>query len=344
MKILGIETSCDETSVALIKAEKFNFKILSNIVHSQIKVHKKYGGVYPLVAAREHEKNLIPVFEKAITLNDIKNIDFISVTIGPGLAPSLLLGLFFSKLLALYFKKPLIGVNHLQGHIFSPFLNEKEKKPKFSFPYICLIVSGGHTELVLIKDILNYKVLGKTLDDACGEAFDKVARILGEDYPGGPKIEKLAEKYRKQKIYKIKDLEFSPPLINSEDFNFSYSGLKTSVLYKVKKSKVLNEKLKSKIAFHFQESAFLPLVKKTLLASEKFNIKKIFITGGVSANNRLKEMFYENKKSKVEIYFPDKILTQDNAGMIALAGYLKYKKTKKFDSLTNLKISPNLEL
>ncbi len=348
MLILGIETSCDDTGIALVEINSGVPINLLNLISSQVKIHAKYGGVVPYLAARYHEKNLYVLIEEAIKKHrHLKEaLGLIAVTVGPGLGPSLLMGIVAAKLLSYSWQKPIIAVNHLEGHLFSPFLNDVFERPIFNLPFLCLLVSGGHTELVVVKGVGEYLVLGRTLDDACGEAFDKVARLLGLGYPGGPQIERLALEFKPNIKNQRPKLLFKPPMINSNNFNFSYSGLKTAVLYKIKSQKTNIEN--SYIAWHFQEAALMPLVKKTLAAVQKYDIKTIFVAGGVSANNRLKELFKEEleaKNLKIKIYFPDKILTQDNAAMIAYVGYLKYlKKKKNANNLEAIFAQPNLAL
>ncbi|MEA1936844.1 MAG: tRNA (adenosine(37)-N6)-threonylcarbamoyltransferase complex transferase subunit TsaD, partial [Patescibacteria group bacterium] len=240
MIILAIETSCDETAVAIVEFKRNRVKILSDIISSQIKTHSKYGGVVPALASRMHLKNMVPVLRKAFQKAKIEKnkIDYVAVTKGPGLIPALIVGVGAAKALAYSLDKPLIAVNHLEGHIYANWLEElkvykvesqnnyKLWKPKF--PVLCLIVSGGHTQLILMKKDLNYKIIGETVDDAAGEAFDKVAKLLGLQYPGGPLIEKIAKKGNKNKF------NFTRPMMHSKNYNFSFSGLKTAVLYEVR--------------------------------------------------------------------------------------------------------------
>src|SRR3989344_1241600 len=292
MKILGIETSCDETAVSVLevnppsrKASEGTVRVLSNVVSSQVKLHAKYGGVVPNLAAREHVKNISHVFKLALKKADesvkhsvsnivgkttsygikeaMKKIDLIAVTRGPGLGPALLVGISFAKAIAWKYQKPLAGVNHLEGHIYSNWLNPNFKPKALTFPILHLIVSGGHTELVLMEDYNKYKLIGETLDDAIGEAFDKVARLLGLGYPGGPIISKLAE-HGNQNRYPLPS-----PMIHSKDFNFSYSGLKTAVLYLIRdlKLKKLNPQTRADIAASFQKAAIDVLIKKTMRAA-----------------------------------------------------------------------------
>lgn len=312
MTILAIETSCDETAVAVIK---FSIKgkiknIFSNLVASQIKLHAPYGGVVPHLAAREHEKNL------AILLEKIKNLkyDYVAVTNGPGLSPCLWRGINIVKT----FNKPIIPVNHLEGHIYSNW--------PFKFPCLALIVSGGHTELVLMKKHLDYKLLGETRDDAAGEAFDKVARLLGLGYPGGPEIEKLAQS-GDPKTYNL-----PRPMIHSKDYDFSFSGLKTATRYIIEKEKVN----KADMAASFQKAIIDVLKAKLEKAEKEFNPKSIIMGGGVTANQALRQAIPQAKAPELE-------LSLDNAVMIAMAGYWKAKK-KMFVKPEQLEARPNLVL
>lgn len=353
MKILGIETSCDETAIAVLSIETFkplNIKVLSNVVSSQVKLHAKYGGVVPHLAAREHEKNLPRVLRLALQKAGIKSIkseiSFIAVTIGPGLSPALWQGVNFAKELAKKYKKPIIGVNHLEAHIYSNWLNNK----KIPFPALNLIVSGGHTMLVLMKSYGKYKIIGETLDDAAGEAFDKVARILGLGYPGGPAISQKAEKWNFKipilnfkKNNKNQAIKFPRPMINSKDYNFSYSGLKTAVLYKIKELKnkkiKLTESLINQICYEFQRAAIEVLIVKTVKAAKDLKVKSILLSGGVSANKLLRHKL-KKETEKLGVYYaqPEMKYTTDNAVMIALAGFFSRKKT----SIKKLAANPNL--
>lgn len=327
MRILSIETSCDDTAVAVLEGRNKELKILSNVVSSQIKIHSKYGGVVPSLAAREHTKNIGHVFELALKEAGIKNfkkdIDAIAVTRGPGLGPSLLVGISFAKTLSWLLKKPLIGVSHLEGHIYSNWL---QKIPQNIFPALNLIVSGGHTELVMMKDHGKYQLIGETLDDAIGEAFDKSARLLGLGYPGGPAISKIAQKGNPEKY------PLPSPMINSKNFNFSYSGLKTAVLYLLRdlKKKKLDTKTKADIAASFQKAALDVLVKKTIEAARKHKVKTLLLSGGVSANKILRERLQkESTELGINYSCPPMEYTTDNAAMIAVAGYFNYLKNKK---------------
>lgn len=373
MRILAIETSCDETAIAILEGqgsrgkEQEKFKILSNVVLSQIKIHKPFGGVVPNLAKREHQKNLPIVLKKALKESQLspKKIDTIAVTYGPGLEPALWMGINFAKDLAEKWKKPLILVNHLEGHIYASWLRDtnpqihtndtnKHSYRVPQFPLLALIVSGGHTELVLMKKHLNYKILGETLDDAAGEAFDKVARLLKLEYPGGPEISKQAEKWKKTKNkdygLKTKDL-FPRPMVNSPNLNFSFSGLKTAVLYYLRNNPNAN---KTEVAYEFEQAVVDVLVKKTEKAIKKYNPKSLVVGGGVAANNTLRhtlkklveKLNSENKhlspkpplltkergtkgvRSKISLFLSPLWLTGDNAAMIAAAAYFKIKLEK----------------
>ena len=363
MKILNIETSCDDTGISILETKggvkNPSFKILANNVASQIAIHSPYGGVYPKLAKREHIKNLPIVLEK--TLQDAKlikkgkPIDLITVTYGPGLEPALWTGIVFAKELTQKWKVPLVPVNHMEGHIFSVFPKVGKKNFKISkidFPILTLLVSGGHTELVLIKKWFNYQIIGETVDDAVGEAFDKVARMLELSYPGGPEISKLAEEERKKLLLQTssqrdgarkairqqanmrgaeKQLFSLPrPMLNSKDFNFSYSGLKTAVLYLIKKIGTLDQKIKAEIALEFENAAIECLTHKTEKSIEKYKIKTLIVAGGVSANLHLRKEINEvAKKRKIKLLTPIQELTGDNSLMIGIAGYMNYLKNKK---------------
>lgn len=346
MRILGIETSCDETSIAVLEARSGKIKVFSNIVSSQIKIHAPFGGVVPSLAAREHEKNLSPVFEKALkkAKADMAQINLIAVTTGPGLEIALWKGVNFAKNLAGLWEKPIIGVNHLEAHIYSNWLSPVLKNKKI-FPALNLIVSGGHTQLVLMTGHGKYKLVGETVDDAAGEAFDKVARMLKLGFPGGPIISKIAEKGNP------KAFSLPRPMLNQKNYNFSFAGLKTAVLYLIKEIYVFEgdstEKRKLKttqnIAASFQQAVVDVLVAKTMRAAKEFRVKSILLSGGVSANRLLRKILQkETKKIKVFYSQPDFEYTGDNAAMIALAGYYKYIKNKK----SNIKIEaePNLKI
>lgn len=352
MKILGIESTCDETGVGIVEGDtsiSSGLKILSNVVSSSVDLQKKYGGVVPEVAAREQVNVIIPVLEEALKKANHKSseIDAISVANGPGLIGSLLIGVETSKALALAWNKPLIGVNHLIGHIYANWLDTNVNRVSLiangdnrnpderetardlpEFPLIALVVSGGHTDLIMMKDHGKYEWLGGTLDDAAGEAFDKVARVLGLGYPGGPEIEKVASGLSlvtsNQKL--ATSFCFPRPMMNSNDFNFSFSGLKTAVVNKV--SQLSNIKGQTcAIAIEFQQAIVDVLVTKTINAAKKHRVKSIVVGGGVAANELLRsEFIVHNKRSGIEIFFPPKELSVDNGVMIAAAAFYNFKK------------------
>ncbi|MDB5254272.1 MAG: hypothetical protein JWL80_338 [Parcubacteria group bacterium] len=334
MKILAIETSCDETAIALLEAtgglEAPRFKVLGNTLVSQIDLHKEYGGVYPMLAKREHEKNLPIVLEK--TLNEAgnsKDIDYIAVTNGPGLAPALWTGITFAEALGKEWNVPVLPINHMEGHLYSPLFHVNKT---LEFPSIALLVSGGHTELVLMKDFGTYEILGKTRDDAVGEAFDKVARLLGLEYPGGPKISALANRHREKGISST--LSFPRPMINSHDLDFSYSGLKTSVLYKLKEIGDIDESIREEVARAFEDAAIEVLIEKTKQALEIHNPKTLIVAGGVSMNSYLRQELQKlsNLFPDTSLLLPEPSLTTDNAIMIGIAAYINILKDKKLES------------
>lgn len=328
MFILGIETSCDDTSVAVLKITSDTPEVLANVVSSQINTHSPYGGVVPLLAAREHEKNLPIVLPEAlkkagVTMDDI---DLIAVTSGPGLIMSLVRGVNFAKELAAKSGKPIIGVNHMQGHVYSNWLESKTP----AFPALCLIVSGGHTELVLMKDHGDYELVGRTVDDASGEAFDKIARLIGLDYPGGPAISKEAEKFTGTKT-----ITLPRPMLHSKDLNFSFSGLKTAVRYLVRDLTVPLEQVRTEIAHEAQEAIVDVLLSKTKKAIELHQPASVLLAGGVSANKLLREKILEIHEN---VFIPAMHYTTDNAAMIAMAGYFNRDSIKPFDADANWEI------
>jgi len=324
MKILAIETSCDETAAAIVsKNPKENFvKVLSNVISSSLILHSKTGGIIPDVAAREQLKFIIPVVEKVIADSklQIKDIDTIAVTYGPGLIGSLLIGVEIAKTLAYLWNKPIIPVNHLFGHIYANFIQTMNHELlTINFPALALLVSGGHTDLVLVKSHKNFQWLGGTLDDAAGEAFDKIGRLLNLSYPAGPAMEFLA-KYGSENAFK-----FPRPMIGSKDFNFSFSGLKAAVWREVNKLKKeatgprLKEKVVADICACVQKSIVEVLVRKTLKAAKKYNVKTILLGGGVAANQKLQEELILNTKYLIPdttVFAPQKSLCTDNAAMI----------------------------
>ncbi|MFY9457708.1 MAG: tRNA (adenosine(37)-N6)-threonylcarbamoyltransferase complex transferase subunit TsaD [Candidatus Spechtbacterales bacterium] len=361
MRILAIETSCDDTCIAIIEAKPQggskipHFRILSNVVSSQTKIHKKYGGVVPSLAKRAHQENLPLVLKRALKNAGLPEtekpsagwrIDLIAVTHGPGLEPALWAGVNFAKELSRAWKIPLLGVDHMEGHIAANFLHGKGA----DFPAVVLAVSGGHTQLILVKDILKYKLLGETMDDAAGEGFDKVARMLGLGFPGGPEIAKMA------KGGDPSAFAFPRPMMHSKDYNFSFSGLKTAVLYKIKKllnldlntqiaeSKLnkINLKTKRDIAASFQRAVVDVLISKTIKAAKEYNAKTIMLAGGVAANAELRKQLGQKIKQlekigelkAVSYKLPAHKLATDNAAMIAAAAYFRRNKA----TLTRWKI------
>jgi N6-L-threonylcarbamoyladenine synthase len=357
MLILGIETSCDETAAALVQIENGRFCVKSNVVLSQVKIHARYGGVVPEVAARKHLETIIPIIKQALGRISPKDIDAIATTTGPGLITSLLVGIETARGLAFAWGKPFITVNHLDGHIIANLLNCRLQIADCRLPALALVVSGGHTELILMKDFGKYKIIGETLDDAVGEAFDKVAKILGLGYPGGHAVARMAEKFNlecriQNAEYKLNSaicnlqsaFSLPRPMLNSPDFNFSFSGLKTAVLYLVQKlSDDERKKLTPTICAEFQNAAAEVLVKKTIAAAKKFKVKNIFLAGGVAANCHLRESLGQaihDNLIGIGYFVPELKYTGDNAAMIAAAGYFKYLK-KDFADLEKLDAKPN---
>ena len=352
MYILGIETSCDDTAAAIIEAKggfiKPSFSVLANSSYSQVAIHKKFGGIVPNLASRAHLEKIGPTVKAVLKMSDISgmsDIDLVAVTRGPGLIPSLLVGINFARALAYKWQKPIIGVNHIEGHIYSNWLTAK----KIEFPALILIVSGGHTELVMMKNYGKYKVIGETLDDAAGEAFDKTARLLGLGFPGGPAIAAEAEKFKKLKTisYKLK-VELPRPMIDSKDYNFSFSGLKTAVfyLYNDLVKKYSAEEIRFAMAAEIQKAIVDVLTAKTLKAIKKFRPQTVMIAGGVAANKKLREeMTFKISPYKISFFVPDFAYTTDNAAMIAAAGYFNYltKKTAK-NSWKKIEANANLKL
>ncbi len=315
--ILGIESSCDDTSAAILK----NGKIYSNIVANQ-KVHEEYGGVVPELASRAHQQNIVPVVDKAIKAAGIKkeDLDAVAFTRGPGLMGSLIVGTSFAKSFALGLDIPIINVNHMQGHILAHFIqNEEERYPEF--PFICMTVSGGHTQLVLIRDYFDMEILGQTIDDAAGEAFDKAAKIMGLPYPGGPLIDRYAKEGDRKR--------FPFPISNLKEYNFTFSGLKTSLLYflkkEVEKDPDFIEKNRNDICASYQSTIIQSLFKKLIQATRDHDIKYVAVAGGVSANSLLRsELERIGRREGWETYIPPFQYCTDNAGMIAIAGHYKY--------------------
>jgi N6-L-threonylcarbamoyladenine synthase len=391
MIILSIETSCDETALSILKAEggleSPSFEVLGNILLSQAKLHEQYGGVFPMLAKREHAKNLIPLFKKLLTETGFSNteqiskedlkaksqkleailerepemlkdflreimklnkppIDIIAVTQGPGLEPALWVGISFAQALGVLWDIPVMPVNHMEGHIASVLLpqqNQSEITKKVEFPALALLISGGHTELISIKQWGEYSKIGETRDDAVGEAFDKVARILGLPYPGGPEISRLAEKARKEKPIASKTYVLPRPMIHSKDLSFSFSGLKTAVLYMVEKIPTLTEAIKEEIAREFEDAVRDVLISKTKEALIETGAQTFIVAGGVSANKMLRSAFEDlGKELSINTLIPDFSLSTDNALMIAVAGFIK--KSLKTEFSQEFKASGNLSL
>jgi N6-L-threonylcarbamoyladenine synthase len=347
INILAIETSCDETAASVlrgnVRSAKPKFKFLSSVVKSQIEIHKKTGGVVPEVAARAHMQNILPVTEKALT--DAKlalnKIDYIAVTSGPGLVVSLIVGTEFAKGLSIATDIPLMPTNHMSGHLYSAFAEHPEK---VKFPVLSIIVSGGHTMFVLMKDYKNYKVIGETVDDAAGEAFDKVARLLKLPYPGGPEISKLAKQGKT-------DLKFPRPMMSEQNFKFSFSGLKTAVLYYIDKitaektTKNLTKQQKADIAMSFENAVVDVLATKAERAIKKYGCKTVSLSGGVAANTALRASLKEMcKNNKMAFTVPDFELCTDNAQMIALAAYFGLRNGLKPTPAGKVKADPSWEI
>ncbi|MFA6502932.1 MAG: tRNA (adenosine(37)-N6)-threonylcarbamoyltransferase complex transferase subunit TsaD [Candidatus Paceibacterota bacterium] len=403
MKILAIETSCDETAIAVVEASgderSAQFRVLGNALISQIDIHREYGGVFPALAKREHAKNLVPILEAALEEAELLHedtqaiseetrakiseilarepglaesffdfvseceppeIDAIAVTAGPGLEPALWVGINFARALALIWNKPLVAVNHMEGHIMAALAQQDAEGALLhirdvALPVLALLISGGHTELVLMKEWLTYELVGQTLDDAVGEAFDKVARMLGLPYPGGPEISRLAEALRSSPLGgETPKYNLPRPLLHDATCNFSFSGLKTAVLYLIKNNILMNrrpsqdkdisEEDKMNIAWEFEDAVADILWKKTARAIEETGAQTLVIGGGVSANTHIRRTFTENMKNErpnVSLCIPSAALTTDNAIMIALAGY--YHALRK-EFVTDITANGNLPL
>lgn len=331
--ILGIESSCDETAAAIVVDGR---DIISNVIASQIDTHKKFGGVVPEVASRMHIEAIDGVVKAALKEANLtlKEVDAIGVTYGPGLVGALLVGLQYAKGLALGSKKPLIPVNHIQGHICANFIQHKDLKP----PFVSLVVSGGHTFIVYVKEYDKFEVIGETRDDAAGEAFDKVARALGLGYPGGPKIDNLAKQGNENAI------DFPKAKFHEETLDFSFSGVKSAVLNYLNKCRMQNIEInKADVAASFQKAIVDVLTDNVLLTCDKEKVNKIAIAGGVASNNCLRErLIKEGEKRGIEILFPSPILCTDNAAMIASAAYFNYDK--KLEGSLDINAKPNLKL
>ncbi len=324
--VLGIESSCDETSAAVVKNGR---EILSNIINSQIKIHENYGGVVPEIASRCHTEVINQVVKQALEQANmsINDIDVICPTYGPGLVGALLVGVSYAKGLSFAANKPLLGVNHIEGHIAANYITHKQLTP----PFLCLIISGGHTHLVKVEDYTKFEILGKTRDDAIGEAFDKVARVVGLGYPGGPKVDNLAKEGKN-----IIDL----PTTHIDNMDFSFSGIKTAVINLNHKNPNIN---KADLCLSFEKTATDMLETNILKAIKKTQIKKIVLAGGVSSNFYIRKRLDElAEKEELEMYYPELKLCTDNAAMIASAGYYNFINKNKSD--LKLNAVPNLKL
>lgn len=332
MNILAIETSCDDTGVAILKCDKKNCQLLSNVISSQIELHAPYGGVVPNLAARAHLENIQLCLNSALKEADNCKIDLIAVTVGPGLIPSLQIGVNFAKSLAYAWQKPIIGINHIKGHIYANWLTDNN----IIFPALCLIISGGHTQLALMTGYDQYELIGQTRDDAAGEAFDKVAKLLGLGYPGGPILSQRAQKGNSEKF------KLPRPMINEHNFDFSFSGLKTAVLYEIKKTGSLikpeTDNYINDMSASFQQAVIDVLIHKTLKAAEKYKIKNIMLSGGVAANQELRRQISKVMKEKLpetKLRIPETKFCTDNAAMIAAAACFSDKREHWSEIIAN---------
>lgn len=324
---LGIESSCDETSVAVVKNGR---EVLSNVINTQIAIHTLYGGVVPEIASRNHICNISTVCKQALKEANVslEEVDAITCTYGPGLVGALLVGLSYGKALSYATNKPLVGVNHIEGHIASNYITHKDLKP----PFLCMMMSGGNTQIVLVKDYCSFEVLGRTKDDAIGEAFDKVARVIGLGYPGGPKVDKLAEEGEANIIM---------PETHFDNLDFSFSGIKTAVINYNHNNKDVN---KADLCKSFEKTVSEILVKNIKKAIKETGIKNVVLAGGVSANSYIRKSFMELEEddSNIKVYMPDMKLCTDNAAMIASAGYYNFINGKRDELSLNAK--PDLKL
>ena len=401
MIILAIETSCDDTCIALILAlgkKRLRFKILSNIVSSQVKIHRKWGGVYPSLAKREHQHNLVPVLkqvlmESRLLKSNIKNqkvknklriknlekilereeylfeklkkflrdykkpkIDLITITIGPGLEPCLWVGVNFAKALAYFWGLKILPINHIEAHILANWLPPVSSNLRWQisnlkniFPAVCLVVSGGHTQLILMKGFGKYKILGETRDDAAGECFDKVARILGLGYPGGPAIAQIAKQWKSPTPMTNNRIKLPRPMINSKDYDFSFSGLKTAVLYNFKSQSEKTQRSKKyirKMCAETQQAIIDVLIRKTLRAAKEYKVKTIMLGGGVTANEELRKQFQKIIKKNLpntKCLIPDTKYCTDNAVMTGITAYCHLLKGKK-RTWREIKVKANLRI
>ena len=333
IKILAIETSCDETSASVVRNGR---EVLSNIISSQIDIHKKFGGVVPEVASRKHLENISVVIDEALSESGVllKDIDAVAVTCGPGLVGALLIGLSTAKAIAYSANLPFIGVNHIEGHISANYIEHKELKP----PFTCLVASGGHSHIVYVVDYNSYEILGRTRDDAAGEAFDKIARALGLGYPGGPLIDKLALSGNREVI------DFPRAFLEEGSYDFSFSGLKSAVLNYLNSKKMRNEEINSSdIAASFQEAVTDVLSAKLVKAALNKKSEYAVLAGGVASNSRLRELITQRgEHAGIKVLYPSPILCTDNAAMIGCAAYYRYVRGMRSDFTLNA--MPNLTL
>jgi len=344
MRVLAIETSCDETSIAMVSMTDSVFTIEKNLISSQVKIHAQYGGVVPEVAAREHAAWIMPLLQEVGVAHDGSGIDVLAVTAGPGLVPALRVGVELAKTLAWAWNKPLVAVNHLEGHIYSVWLSAPLSPSSPSvpsrppqFPALCLLVSGGHTELILMRGHGQYELLGMTRDDAAGEAFDKVAKLMGLEYPGGPKIAAFAREGDASAIH------FPRPMIDSGDLDFSFAGLKTAVRVYLQAHP---EASVENVSASFLQAVVDVLVKKTLVAVEKIHPSSVILSGGVSADRHVRETLKArlvDLDPSITFHAPDLSLTGDNAAMVGAAGLMKATRKEFVDPFT-LKADPNMRL
>jgi len=333
VKILAIESSCDETAAAVVVNGR---KVLSNVISSQIEIHKLYGGVVPEIASRKHIEKINQVVEEALTTAGVtlQEIDAVGVTYGPGLVGALLVGVSAAKALAYAAGKPLVGVHHIEGHVSANYITHPELEP----PFLCLIVSGGHTHLVVVNDYGQYEIIGRTRDDAAGEAFDKVARAIGLGYPGGPKIQKMALEGNKDAI------AFPRAKIEGAEYDFSFSGVKSAVLNYINSCEMKGEEInRADVAASFQEAVVDVLVEHTIHAAKKLGIHKIALAGGVASNAALRAgMDLACSRRGYQLYYPEPILCTDNAAMIGAAAYYEYRNGVRHG--LDLNAVPNLKI
>ena len=331
--ILGIESSCDETAASVVRNGR---EVLSNVISSQIELHKLYGGVVPEIASRKHIEKVNQVIEEALEEAKVtlEEIDAIAVTYGPGLVGALLVGVAAAKAIAYAAKKPLVGVHHIEGHVSANFIEHKELEP----PFLCLIVSGGHTHLVVVKDYGEYEIIGRTRDDAAGEAFDKVARAIGLGYPGGPKIDRLSKEGNPKAI------AFPRAKVGDSEYDFSFSGLKSAVLNYLNSCAMKGEQIcEADIAASFQASVVDVLVSHTIAAAKEYGFDTVALAGGVASNSGLREgMEQACQENGLKLCYPSPIFCTDNGAMIGVAGYYEYRKGTRHG--WDLNAVPNLKL